>query len=271
MQILKGALIFAAGALVSGAIAVAATGGGSDEVHRYSRSSGTPISGIRPTGVGLPMVGVHGGGTGAGDYVEPLKAYHDSGAYRDDLAAVDRRARGHLVRRLHRLAAARRRCLAAAQRQGGPVRGCRQPKPAITLDIDETAISNYKYLAHADFKDIGAAFTPAILAANSPPIRPTLRLFNLAKRKGVAPFFITGRVAKRPAARNLRRAGYSDWRRLIVDRRLQPMIPYKSAARAKLEERGFRIIANVGDQESDLAGGHADRAFKLPNPFYFTP
>jgi hypothetical protein len=31
------------------------------------------------------------------------------------------------------------------------------------------------------------------------------------------------------------------------------------------------IIANVGDQESDLAGGHAERMFKIPNPFDFIP
>jgi hypothetical protein len=28
-------------------------------------------------------------------------------------------------------------------------------------------------------------------------------------------------------------------------------------------------VVNLGDQESDLDGGHAERAFKLPNPFYF--
>jgi len=32
-----------------------------------------------------------------------------------------------------------------------------------------------------------------------------------------------------------------------------------------------RLIANIGDRDSDLAGGHAERAFKLPDPFYFTP
>jgi hypothetical protein len=32
---------------------------------------------------------------------------------------------------------------------------------------------------------------------------------------------------------------------------------------------GYDIVVNAGDQESDLEGGHADRAFKLPNPFYF--
>jgi len=27
----------------------------------------------------------------------------------------------------------------------------------------------------------------------------------------------------------------------------------------------------VGDQLSDLSGGHAERTFKVPNPFYFVP
>ena len=49
------------------------------------------------------------------------------------------------------------------------------------------------------------------------------------------------------------------------------MVPFKSGERAALEGQGYRILANVGDQESDLAGGHADRSFKLPNPFYFIP
>jgi hypothetical protein len=31
------------------------------------------------------------------------------------------------------------------------------------------------------------------------------------------------------------------------------------------------IVANVGDQYSDLAGGHEDIGFKLANPFYFLP
>jgi len=34
---------------------------------------------------------------------------------------------------------------------------------------------------------------------------------------------------------------------------------------------GVTIIVNVGDQESDLAGSHAERTFKVPNPFYFVP
>jgi predicted secreted acid phosphatase len=48
-------------------------------------------------------------------------------------------------------------------------------------------------------------------------------------------------------------------------------IQYKSAVRAYVESQGYDIIANFGDQFSDLIGGHADRAVKLPNPTYYLP
>jgi predicted secreted acid phosphatase len=48
-------------------------------------------------------------------------------------------------------------------------------------------------------------------------------------------------------------------------------IAYKSAARAYVEKQGYDIVANFGDQFSDLRGGHADRAVKLPNPTYYLP
>src|SRR5581483_320140 len=48
-------------------------------------------------------------------------------------------------------------------------------------------------------------------------------------------------------------------------------IPYKSGVRAHIEDLGFDIVANFGDQFSDLEGGFADRTFKLPNPNYFLP
>ena len=48
-------------------------------------------------------------------------------------------------------------------------------------------------------------------------------------------------------------------------------VHYKSATRAHIESLGYDIVANFGDQFSDLEGGHADRTFKLPNPNYFLP
>jgi hypothetical protein len=47
---------------------------------------------------------------------------------------------------------------------------------------------------------------------------------------------------------------------------------YKTQARADIEDRQhFTIIANIGDQLSDLVGEHALKCFKVPNPFYFIP
>jgi hypothetical protein len=50
-----------------------------------------------------------------------------------------------------------------------------------------------------------------------------------------------------------------------------PMVPYKTGERGKIAAQGYAIIGNIGDQHSDLAGGYAERAWKLPNPFYFIP
>jgi hypothetical protein len=41
---------------------------------------------------------------------------------------------------------------------------------------------------------------------------------------------------------------------------------FKIETRNKIQAVGYVIIANVGDQKSDLAGGFAERAFKLPAP-----
>jgi len=40
---------------------------------------------------------------------------------------------------------------------------------------------------------------------------------------------------------------------------------------AFLSEKPMLIVLNIGDQQSDLVGGHADKAFKLPNPYYLIP
>lgn len=40
---------------------------------------------------------------------------------------------------------------------------------------------------------------------------------------------------------------------------------YKTAKRAEIEARGYTIIANIGNNQSDLVGGHAERTVKLPD------
>jgi hypothetical protein len=46
---------------------------------------------------------------------------------------------------------------------------------------------------------------------------------------------------------------------------------YKSLTRQHIESLGYDIVANFGDQFSDLNGGFADETFKIPNPMYFLP
>jgi predicted secreted acid phosphatase len=50
-----------------------------------------------------------------------------------------------------------------------------------------------------------------------------------------------------------------------------PTIKYKSGTRAYIESQGYDIVANFGDQFSDLLGGFADKTFKMPNPNYYLP
>ena len=50
-----------------------------------------------------------------------------------------------------------------------------------------------------------------------------------------------------------------------------PTIQYKSGTRAYIESQGYNIVADIGDQFSDLEGGFADKTFKMPNPNYYLP
>ena len=172
-------------------------------------------------------------------------------------------------------------------------------KPAIVLDIDETSLSNWEQIYHNKFGYVpsGACDLKAQsacgqrdweLSAQATAIGPTLDLFNFAQKlKGkngepVAIFFVTGRYEdpfERLATEwNLRKVGYDNWRGLFMrpdsSRDDKFVSRYKTLSRIKIEAN-HTIIANVGDQLSDLVGDqngdHAERCFKVPNPFYFIP
>jgi HAD superfamily, subfamily IIIB (Acid phosphatase) len=119
-------------------------------------------------------------------------------------------------------------------------------------------------------------------------IEPTLKLYKTARCIGVSGpctpvdvFFVTGRTEReynheKPSAwtlRNLKAAGYADvaadhlyMRGITPDKGVSD---YKTSKRIDIENRGYTIIASVGDQKSDLVGEHAEMTFKVPNPFYF--
>lgn len=163
----------------------------------------------------------------------------------------------------------------------------RVKKPAIVLDIDETSLSNWKEIYQNDYGYIpnGACdFSKGTAcgevawehAAKAAAIEPTLRLFNTAKAKNITVFFITGRYEgfeERAATEaNRHNVGYDGWKQIYMRTETfdgPSVAPFKTAARRDIEQQGYTIIANVGDQQSDLQNGHALRRFKVPNPFYY--
>jgi acid phosphatase len=114
------------------------------------------------------------------------------------------------------------------------------------------------------------------MRAQATAIPPTMDIFNTAKQRGAAVFFITGRGESQRAGteRNLDAVGYSGYTRLILEPHGAHYVSaadFKAPQRAQIEQEGYTIIANVGDQPSDLAGGFAQRTYLLPNPFYRVP
>jgi len=194
--------------------------------------------------------------TPTGKTAEQIRAYYDSGIWNRAVKKQAIKAKAYLIKRTHGRHAAK--------------------KPALVLDIDETSLDNYPCLNTSGGIPYSAVpYAVCVVAYNAPAVKPVRSLFRLAKDLKVKVFFITGRPEgiRTGTLQNLAAAGYTGKYELIT----QPvgyndpsMVPYKSGARKQIENRGFRIVANVGDQQSDLAGGYAERTYKLPNPIYFT-
>ncbi len=111
---------------------------------------------------------------------------------------------------------------------------------------------------------------------------------NYAASHGYTVFFLTGRPETQRTATegNLTNVGYpvvdsqvylKDLTKPIYSSCYQPptstctTTQYKSLTREYIESQGYNIVANFGDQYSDLNGGYADKTFKLPNPMYYLP
>jgi len=186
------------------------------------------------------------------DTVDRLVRYHDFGAYDYQIRQVANAARACLDARVK-------------TRQG-------EEKLAAVFDIDETALSNWATMVDCGFCSYPAQLKLYPRPAHDPVIAPVLELFNFAKGKQVAVFFVTGRQEQQRAATesNLAEAGYSHWDGLYMQRdgNTEPASVFKPRNRRDIEAKGYKIVLSIGDQASDLAGCCAERVFKLPNPFY---
>jgi predicted secreted acid phosphatase len=168
-----------------------------------------------------------------------------------------------------------------------------QGAPSILFDIDDTTLNTFSYEIYSNFvfnPATNGAFVNAGSASVFPGVPGMADLENAAAAKGYTVFFLTGRPATQLAGTlaNLHDAGYDfdDNNVVLKDLTaswLQPCqtdsnnLPcttteYKSLTRKHIEQDlGYDIVANFGDQFSDLNGGFADRTFKMPNPMYFLP
>ncbi len=158
-------------------------------------------------------------------------------------------------------------------------------RPAIVLDIDETSLSNWQayrlnHWARILQGDCNLDHGPCNIRVwqsmgKSIAIAPTLRLVDRAHQLGVAVFFVTGRPSNLRAVteQNLRDQGFT-WDGVILlpeDKLFPSGVDFKAPERHRLADQGYTIVLSMGDQQSDLEGGFAERTFKLPNPVYFLP
>jgi predicted secreted acid phosphatase len=173
--------------------------------------------------------------------------------------------------------------------------------PAIVLDVDDTTLATYNYEIFSNW-----AFNPTtngnfVNGELFPAVPGMVQMAQEAASEGYAIFFLTGRPTSQapatignlvtdasppPAIHN----GYPTPTALFT----KPPVAsypaylqaacagdpngacttthYKTATRKHIEEDlGYDIVANFGDQFSDLNGGFADETFKMPNPSYFLP
>jgi len=117
---------------------------------------------------------------------------------------------------------------------------------AINLDIDNTSLATYY--------DRGQ------------PVKPTLKLAQAAHDLGYAVFFNTGRLetSLRGVGTTLVKRGYTV--DALCTRMPGETLPVgKQRCRASFVAQGYTIVANVGNNPTDFAGGDYERAYRLPN------
>jgi predicted secreted acid phosphatase len=144
---------------------------------------------------------------------------------------------------------------------------------AVVADIDETLLNNRpEFEKHPN--STWPQFNVWIKQSSAATLKPTAEFLAWARDQGYAIFLITGRDEKlrRPTIVNLVRdgVGYDGlYMRANDDHRAAELM--KTAYRQQIERLGFKIVVSIGDQYSDLFGGHAEDCEKLPNRIYYIP
>jgi predicted secreted acid phosphatase len=148
-----------------------------------------------------------------------------------------------------------------------------QPNVAVVADIDETTLNNRpEFEAHPNFK--WPQFNQWIEQSAAEPLKPTSDFLAWARQEGFAIFLLTGRTEsqRRATIENLVKRGIAyDGLYMRPNGDESPAEVLKTAYRKQIEDTGFKVVVNIGDQLSDLYGGHSIDCEKLPNKIYYIP
>ncbi len=150
-------------------------------------------------------------------------------------------------------------------------------KLAVVFDLDDTLLSNWDFLLLSDFGYNRSRFKQLELLGKNDAIVPVKKVFFIALELGMAVFGITGRrESEREATeRNLTNLGLTGWTHIYfkpMDYDKKSIVDFKSSCRRDIVDQGYELVANLGDQKSDLVGSPQARAnFKIPNPMYIIP
>ena len=120
------------------------------------------------------------------------------------------------------------------------------PKPAVVLDIDNTAVQSYY--------DGGSA-TPAVL-----------QFERHALTDGYTVLIATGRTTSSAASlHQLKVAGYTVSALCKRESTDVPLQTSKARCRHAWTQQGYTIVATVGNHATDFEGGDTGRIYSLPN------
>jgi phosphoglycolate phosphatase-like HAD superfamily hydrolase len=222
-------------------------------------AAGRPILGTTQNLPPLGSTGTYDSGPGFSDVIT---AYYESGAALKDQEAIAKRAQSWILGWIDR------EC-------GGKPKSC---KAMVVFDIDETLLSAYALYSTATppFSYNSAASNAFDESCSNTAIKPTIALYQRLKKAGVAIALVTGRDENLRSATEqcLRERGVTGWTalrlRLPAEQNLSAA-DYKFGVRTTFEKSGYRIVASIGDQVSDMSRGALIRGFLLPNAMYFIP
>jgi len=243
------------------AIAVAGVAAGTASAGAFVVDPGPVVAGrtIVGSGQNLPPMDWRTYNVGPGPFAQ-VSYYYEGGTYARDRDDVVSSARQWINGRLRSLCG------------GVTPATLRKCRVAVAFDIDDTLLSAWTYSRSTNppLTWSSSTWTAYVESCGYTPNTTVINLLNGLRARGVHVAIISAGSASTRAYSEacLRQNGVKGWSSITYrgpeDAALQFAV-FKARARSAVEKKGYRIIASIGDQVSDMSWGHTERGFLLPN------